>query len=1484
MSNLLDILINEVASVLGISPEEVKNNFSEEQLKELLSVSVCEPTSDVGLAVDSLEIPCEDLAVPELLSPLEIDTSVANVTPKDPKKCVDQVEKLNQQLEKELDEYNKYSTLLEKMIEYRDNYEPVSYYFTERANEVARILKDFEPLLIEEERLKNLSQSLNKNRRDLKLQISQLQSLGSTDPSVLEQKRSELTAIEKDIIKTSSDLVSQRSKLSVKSQTYPIFNNSYFKDYQNYLNDPQNSSYSQEYYLRRVINNYLDQSTLSTIDSQLRNYAEGLTATLRLTSPNSIQQIIENSYFKFELKFPKLIFIELEKELYNKQDGSRKNIKIPFPIKENPLLQKNSFFKENEIFKLSDFPLSTNQLPGGRIYSDYYNLFDDPINNFFSAQERGLTNSASLVDPKVKGSGAEIKKEKDKEFYIADINKLQNFYNDFESRFNQRKDEKRAEVITSAKEAIRLNMKQIARKEVQLILAFSGVNQYLPNRSGTLRKTVDQITKQNSEFAKGIKELNEEIERIRARVEELRPTPEKIKKRLKEASPECFEKVDVPTQECQDVKNLLGSDPLFTKTLNGCDPTLPNYTQLCYWLEFSKIVNLVGLLPLPHAKQPAPQLRYWPVGLTIPYPGGLIKIPLPIIWLPLLSLSTPAGTIVIFLTINGIFISPVVFFVSNNGFKQHIITLRGSSQKFGYSSNDESIKPGVQLPAKLLAIKAKAERLAKEATLGKNFNLSQEEKDQLARKKTILKDAESAASLNGNENKLAKIKREKENLERATEGLSDSEKLQKTLDKVESFKDIIDDLKQSLYQRIDELGKPPLIQGNRLKELISTRKEKLLLELKQKLELGDLDRVAQIREELKEEGISLAEKLDAIESDLTEYFKKLKFPKITIPKDKSKIDPKQNVIVEFIESINEFSSIYRTQFYSKDNSRVRNLLMIQIAKSKNKLFAKLEEKLNVDSRIDIEEDLDGTKQILKEINSDLVDELVGRGEEINETSEQNKINQLKESLAKETDPKKKFDITKKLERAQVKLSEGLEKKRVKEALSLTPTAIAAFNQSSISFDAFAPCCKKEPFTLPFDLSPAVPILESVKTLLDSAVDGLSAEDLKVLFGGKTRVSAREILTAHLNLIKNQIPKELEIPLPDLNLVSFIKAFSGIFVSLFEIKPPIPALQPALPTSITIDLNILKDFLLKLLISFLRNSMPDPNQGNLNTSSPAQNGNQLTGTTQTPSTTNIDSSLNIVDCEPDLSQRSVISDGTYSPEKSTQAKTQSRSEYSSSNIVLSSSLDILPAFQFLDTDFINLNPGDLLVTLKNFIDLKLDTIEKLIDPFYTLLKTVKGAKGTNQNILETAQYKVPPYGPAEEVAFIGITKAKQAAPTSASFKIIDANLAQQKAKLLESTLGPIANSPLPTLIAAAAGVADSILPSIKAPQVDPQTGAVSTKDLKVSSLAIRQIHPLLSQEDLPPWERLSVKNILFLLFIDEFVSNGADQVGFFRSFV
>ena len=48
--------------------------------------------------------------------------------------------------------------------------------------------------------------------------------------------------------------------------------------------------------------------------------------------------------------------------------------------------------------------------------------------------------------------------------------------------------------------------------------------------------------------------------------------------------------------------------------------------------------------------------------------------------------------------------------------------------------------------------------------------------------------------------------------------------------------------------------------------------------------------------------------------------------------------------------------------------------------------------------------------------------------------------------------------------------------------------------------------------------------------------------------------------------------------------------------------------------------------------------------------------------------------------------------------------------------------------------------------------------------------------------------------------------------------------------------------------------------------------------------MRLLHPILNADDLPPWERLSEKNFLFILFLDEFITEAAEKVGFFRRFL
>ena len=74
--SILDILINEVANALGITPTEVKRRFTQEQLNDLLNNSLCTPLGDTAVPFASTEVPCDDLAVPALLPQIDVNIEV----------------------------------------------------------------------------------------------------------------------------------------------------------------------------------------------------------------------------------------------------------------------------------------------------------------------------------------------------------------------------------------------------------------------------------------------------------------------------------------------------------------------------------------------------------------------------------------------------------------------------------------------------------------------------------------------------------------------------------------------------------------------------------------------------------------------------------------------------------------------------------------------------------------------------------------------------------------------------------------------------------------------------------------------------------------------------------------------------------------------------------------------------------------------------------------------------------------------------------------------------------------------------------------------------------------------------------------------------------------------------------------------------------------------------------------------------------------
>jgi hypothetical protein len=117
----------------------------------------------------------------------------------------------------------------------------------------------------------------------------------------------------------------------------------------------------------------------------------------------------------------------------------------------------------------------------------------------------------------------------------------------------------------------------------------------------------------------------------------------------------------------------------------------------------------------------------------------------------------------------------------------------------------------------------------------------------------------------------------------------------------------------------------------------------------------------------------------------------------------------------------------------------------------------------------------------------------------------------------------------------------------------------------------------------------------------------------------------------------------------------------------------------------------------------------------------------------------------------------------------------------------------------------------------------------------------------------------PFGPIDFAKFSAEAILKINSPTSSSVSTFDLDSLESAKKLIDPVVSPIMDNPVSFIIAA---------------------GAASTGLADIQ----RQLHPVMNADDLPPWERLSSKNFLFVLFLDEFISAAADKIGFFRRFI
>ena len=319
---------------------------------------------------------------------------------------------------------------------------------------------------------------------------------------------------------------------------------------------------------------------------------------------------------------------------------------------------------------------------GGVMYTKLYNIWGN-IELFFTREERGLTTDGSQMDPTLLKTGAQPVNGN----YIQSLSKFEDFYVNFPTYHQAKTDSVKETVVEPALLAGQLAMKDSATKEVQILLSFGKAFEVLPEdedldgNGARLNGLINTIKNSSSEYLQKLDACKTTYLYAKSKHEEILRQMEDKKGEYSQVS--CVKNTPDPGT----TKKEPGGDPLGKTTMGKEDPNDPNFTKFCYWRKFATYATAVGLLPLPGSGG----FKYWPVGLTIPNPSGITKIPLPIVWIPLTVIALPVGIFVMFIGQCGIVPSPFLLYIGATGEKKFLVSLR-PTQQFGADAGEGTIK------------------------------------------------------------------------------------------------------------------------------------------------------------------------------------------------------------------------------------------------------------------------------------------------------------------------------------------------------------------------------------------------------------------------------------------------------------------------------------------------------------------------------------------------------------------------------------------------------------------------------------------------------------------------------------------------------------------------------------------------------------------------------------------------------------------------
>lgn len=1165
----------------------------------------------------------------------------------------------------------------------------------------------------------------------------------------------------------------------------------------------------------------------------------------------------------------------------------------------------------------------------GNPYPGLYRKLLKPLQLLFTLEERGLTVDSNLIDPIFKDvNDAPKSLEEDSiVYYIKNQATYEAFYETLQVQYPLKVEKERSEVYPAVIKPATDSLKALARREAadiirrisdsplkiarpttytsavasnqlfsQGIFTYDTVDSFLSEELLYQKKARDKITEL-------IEDCDAELERLSQLIKENSMDEDILRSKI--LSIPCFNRAGSATTssnstgadgdgaqagqpDCEaETRKKLATDPLYIRTLLGTESTLPDITSQCYWKEFAKALNKVCLLPFPDLSSVFPNnsvFRYWPINCIIPNPAGLILLPIPPRWKPLFTLPTPLGTLVCFLTMPvapiGIPLPSVyLFFFGIDGSKYlafapnfPILYAPFDNLRFGFDIDNSAasinplglvptnpykgqpIKGSLTVPLSITALGDKAARLTALAAMIATGNL------------TISNIAGQVLPVNVTLPNLL------------NDVLSESEMMLAMLNAAPSndFKRQMVEFKKTMNRQLDKLGEMQTSAITSIKAKITEARRKA-----EDLAYKEKDPTKRRKNSKKARNLNpltLPEKIDATIQTVNEYFSNIKFGTIRYPKDPTKFNPELPAAITAILDIIEMAS--RGDFNIDLSATSLNQQLIRVIRKID--LKKLSDKLQFD--LSKSEDFTAFKEALKSLATQVVGFL--KGEPFNPNVDEAKDDEEAELIAE---------------------SARAIQDTLKKALAITALSLATPISINI-FDLTKKCCEvqsQELFSgLPIPLLLAFTLILS---LMDALIDGLDPSSIINLIDSATGVIGIQDLGA---ILENLILSLPTVPIPD---PASLKAMAiSLMVPLLSIislpKAPTPLHIPIVPVVIPLD-PILKPLMISALgaiieaifrlleqaLDALKNresaeaaqsstngTTSQTSQTSYSTSTPNSNtqsgGGPFAGNTErgqrvlkevfsTACGDGITATLSLetrnaytaaVNSAKSANAEPMDTIGTITTTSTgTAAGAATANTTAEISVSLPNGLNFkLPKIPFIALDIVGyfylLTSSDLIELIRSIINGLFDKIIEPITQIVTLVSTIATSIRTfSYTSIEAA---IP------QISIIKLILMAIDAIIPPGFKFRPINI--DAMKIIQAVAIPVLSFSEPVLKEIA------WIGSLALCAVSSVTNLYSTVSIA------RLFHPIMNQDDLPPWERLTHKNPLFSIFLDEIAWRGS----------